>query len=294
MSLARYAAVLDAVRGLGWPALRRVRSAVPGPHVSTVRGTTAEFVEYRPYRQGDEPRRIDWKLLARTDRVHVRLSQERAILPSMIVLDASESMAFPKPAHAKYDLARQLAIGLAAVARHRGDPVGLAVAAAAGTVTVAPRTRRTVLDEMMHAVDGEPGGSAALAPALAEAARRATRVVLVSDFLDEDPAWLARARAFAAAGGELYAVHVIDPQELDPGHARRLVADPEAPEVRRPLSPAARAEYVRRFTAWREELARDLRAMGAVYAVAVPGEEPLRQTIRRITTPQQGARSAAR
>ena len=106
MSLATYAGVLDAVRGIGWPALRRVRSAVPGPHVSRVRGTTAEFVEYRPYRQGDEPKKIDWKLVARTDRVYIRLSQERAILPTMLVLDASGSMAFPTTTNAKWELAR--------------------------------------------------------------------------------------------------------------------------------------------------------------------------------------------
>ena len=75
-SLATFAPVLDAVRGIGWPALHRVSSAVPGPHISRVRGTTAEFVEHRPYRQGDEPKKIDWKLVARTDRVYIRLSQD--------------------------------------------------------------------------------------------------------------------------------------------------------------------------------------------------------------------------
>ena len=290
MSLATYAGVLDAVRGIGWPALRRVRSAVPGPHVSRVRGTTAEFVEYRPYRQGDEPKKIDWKLVARTDRVYIRLSQERAILPTMLVLDASGSMAFPTTTNAKWELARQLGIGLAEVARHRGDPVGMTVVSSVGTRTIPPRTRRTVLEEMMHAVEITPAGGEALAPAAQDAMRRAARVVLLTDFLGDAEALLAAGRTFVAAGGELHAVHVVDPGELDPDPKKLLLADPEHPDIRRPMSPPARAAYLRRFSEWRESIAREWRRAGAVYSMVVPGQEPMRRMARRITTPPNGAR----
>ena len=290
MSAAAYAVVLDAVRGIGWPALRRVRSAVPGPHLSVVRGTTAEFVEYRPYRQGDDPKKIDWKLVGRTNRVYVRVSQERAILPTMLVLDASGSMAFPAPDNAKWDLARRVGIGLAAVARHRGDPVGMSVVHPAGTRTIAPRTRRTVLEEMMYAVELAPVGEVPLTPAITEAMRRSARIVIVTDFLGDSDALLAASRTFVASGGELHAIHVVDQGELDPDPKKLLLADPENPATRRPMSPPARAAYLRRFGAWREQLARDWRAAGAVYSMVVPGQEPLRQTIRRITTPAGAAR----
>lgn len=289
-SLATFAPVLDAVRGIGWPALRRVRSAVPGPHVSRVRGTTAEFVEYRPYRQGDEPRKIDWKLVARTDRVYIRLSQERAVLPTVLVLDASASMGFPAPANDKWEHARRIGIGLAEVARQKGDPVGLTVVHPGGTRTVPPRTRRTVLEEMMHAVDVAPSGAQPLLPALREAMRRCRRLVIVTDFLGDADALLSATRAFVAAGNEVYAVHVVAQGELDPDPKKLLLADPEQPEVRRPMSPPARAAYLRRFGAWREQLARDWRRAGAVYTMVVPGQEPMRQTIRRLTTPSELAR----
>jgi uncharacterized protein (DUF58 family) len=286
MSLATYAPVLDAVRGIGWPALRRVRSAIPGPHLSAVRGTTAEFVEYRPYRQGDDPRKIDWKLVARTNRVYIRVSQERAILPTMLVLDASGSMAFPAETVAKWDLARRLGVGLADVARHRGDPVGMAAVFPDGTRTIPPRTRRTVLEEMMVALEGAPGGETPLAPTALDAMRQCARLVLVTDFLGDADALLAAGRTFAAAGGELYAIHVVDPGELDPDPKNLLVADPERPTLRRPLPPPARAAYLRQFAEWRDHLAREWRSVGAVYAMVVPGREPLRRTIRRITTPE--------
>src|SRR6478735_9542423 len=123
-----YAALLDAVRGIRWPARTAVRGGIPGSHTSRLRGISAEFTEYRPYRQGDDPRRIDWKLFARSDRAYIRLSNDRAILPTMIVLDASASMAFPLASNAKWTLAAQLGVALGAVARNSGDPVGLVVA----------------------------------------------------------------------------------------------------------------------------------------------------------------------
>jgi uncharacterized protein (DUF58 family) len=290
VSLARYASVLDSVRGIGWPALRRVSSALSGPHVSRVRGTTAEFVEYRPYRQGDDPKKIDWKLLGRTDRVYIRVSQERTILPTMFVLDSSASMAFPSVVHSKWEMARQLTVGLAAVARHRGDPVGLALADLRGTRVIAPRTRKTVLEEMMHLLEHEPEGEVPLAPAALDAMRQGARVVIITDFLGDSDALLAAGKTFAASGAELYAIHVVDRGELDPDPKKLLLWDPEHPEVRRPMSPPARAAYVRRFAEWRTELAREWRAAGAVYAMVTPGEEPWRQVIRRVTTPHGTSR----
>jgi uncharacterized protein (DUF58 family) len=272
--------VLDAVRGLVWHARRKARSALPGAHDATTRGGSAEFVEYRAYRQGDDPGRIDWKLLGRTDRVYVRLSPDRAVLSTMLVVDASASMAFPSDTLRKWTTARSLALGLAAIARHGGDPVGLAVVSSDGMRVVQPRTRRSVLDEIMRALAPLPTGGAALAPALEVAMRRAGRVVVVSDFLGDAEEQLAAVRRFAAR--EVHVVHLAAREELEPAEGRRLVADPEQPGLRRPMPPAARAEYLKRFAAWRTELARTWRGAGAAYTLVVAGAEPLRQTIRRI------------
>lgn len=284
MLTAAYAAVLDQVRGITWPARRRSRSTLAGPHPSRILGTSSEFVEYRGYRQGDDPKRIDWKLLARTNRVYIRLSQERTLLPTMIVVDASASLAFPMPSLAKWELAQQLSIGLASVARHSGDPVGLVIAHKDGTRAIAPSARRSMLEEMMRALDVVPTGQPLLGPAMSQALRRGARVVLISDFLDETEATLSAGRTFVASGGELYALHIVDQGELDPDPTKLLVEDPEAITVRRPMSPSSRVRYLERFGAWRTELSRSWRNAGAIYAMVVTGEEPLRRSIRRITT----------
>src|SRR5437763_14589203 len=108
-------ALLDAVRGVHWPARHAASGAIAGVHQSRQRGTSAEFTEYRLYRQGDDPRRIDWRLLARSDRAYIRLATDRAILPTTIVLDASVSMAFPIATREKWHRSAAIAIGTAAV-----------------------------------------------------------------------------------------------------------------------------------------------------------------------------------
>src|ERR1700761_355783 len=119
--MANVGALLDSVRGVHWPSRKAVAGGPAGTHQSKMRGTSAEFTEYRLYRQGDDPRRIDWKLLARSDRAYIRLATDRAVLPTTIILDASSSMAFPLLTNAKWHQAQQLAIGLAAVVHADND-----------------------------------------------------------------------------------------------------------------------------------------------------------------------------
>jgi uncharacterized protein (DUF58 family) len=283
-----YGPLLDALRGVKWPARRATVGALPGAHLSRRRGSAPEFSEYRPYRQGDDPRRLDWRLLARSDRAYVRLAEERSILPTMFVVDASASMAFPAGAAGKWGRARELVVGLAAVAHAAGDPVGLVVPAARGLVRLPPRARRGVVAELAAALDAvTPGGAPPLAPELA-ALSPSARVVVVSDFLGDVPgdegALLRAARARLAAGGELWALHVVAAEELEPPERAVLAADPERPDVRRPLTPSSRGAYQAAFAAWRETLARDWRAAGAGYAM-VTTDEPAARAVRRVAAP---------
>ena len=112
----------------------------------------SDFNEYRPYRQGDDPRRLDWKLLARTDRAYLRITDDNATRSTLILVDASASLAFPPATMAKWVQACRLAVGLASVARNDGDPVGLVVAHEGGTVRLVPRSRHGIISEMARAL----------------------------------------------------------------------------------------------------------------------------------------------
>ena len=288
-----FAALLDSVRGISWPARRAVRGGIPGAHTSRMRGISAEFTEYRPYRQGDDLGRIDWKLFARSDRAYIRLSNDRAILPTMIVLDGSASMAFPVGTDAKWKLASQLAVGLAAVARSSADPVGLVIAREGKSVLLHPRTRQGVIHEMIRAVtDSGPGGSEPLSPAFTAASRVSGRVILITDFLGDADELLNNAARAVAGAREVHALHIVAPEELDPHRETLLVSDPENPEVRRPLTGDARDVYLDAFSAWREKISHDWSDAGVAYSTVVVGSEAPDHVIRRIAAPRGVAVSA--
>src|ERR1051326_5001199 len=240
MSGTSYGALLDAVRGVHWPARRPVANAMAGAHHSKQRGTSAEFTEYRLYRQGDEARRIDWRLLARSDRAYIGLATDRAILPTTIILDASSSMAFPMITRAKWHRAQEIAVGLAAVFHGDGDPVGVAVQGDADrTYVLPPRSRRGVVTEIARVVDSaDPDGTAPLAPVVV--ATRAARMAIISDLLGDADDVLRAASVHIAAGGEAHLIHVVAREEVDPPRRPILASDPEAPALHRLLVDATR------------------------------------------------------
>ena len=279
---AEYGALLDALRGVSWPARRRVSAGGAGTHRSSLRGLAAEFTEYRPYRQGDDPRRMDWKLLARTDRAYFRLSDDHVSLTTVIAVDASASMAFPEGARTKWSVASLLAVGLASVAHGVGDAVGLVVAAPEPVVLRA-RSRRGIVAESIRALDAvHPAGAAPLAPLLADP-RSAPRLVVISDFLGDAEAVRAAVAEGVVAGQEVHAVHVVAAEELDP-RGGVLAVDPEDPTVARALVAETREAYQERFASWRRALHDGLRRAGAAVTEVVTSE-PVARAVRRIVRP---------
>jgi uncharacterized protein (DUF58 family) len=286
-----YGALLDAIRGLRWRTRRASRVAVPGIHPSRVRGSSAEFTEYRAYRQGDDTRRIDWKLFARSDRAHVRISEERAVTPTCMVLDASASMAFPDGAGSKWTLARQLAVALTAVAHASGDPAGMMVAGNPRAI-IRPRTRQGIVAEVIQILHNvTPAGDSQLAPSVLSAARSSIRIALVTDFLGDLDDTLRVVRELIASGHDVYALHVIAREEIDPPSGVSVVLDPEREDIRRSLAGATRAGYLRAFTDWREATAARWLASGAAYRVIVTGHEPLANAVRRIVQDEPAAQA---
>jgi uncharacterized protein (DUF58 family) len=280
---ASYGGLLDAVRGVHWPARRAVVSAVAGTHQSKQRGTSAEFTEYRLYRQGDDPRRIDWRLLARSDRAYIRLATDRATLPTTIVLDSSPSMAFPMATREKWRRAQEIAVGLAAVVHSDGDPIGIAISDDEGNVRILPpRTRRGVVGEIARVVEAaDPDSPGAMEKLLK--ATRTKRIAIITDLLGDDDL-LTAAKVHIVGGGEVHVVHIVATEELDPPRRTMLAADPERPGLQRLLMDATRRDYDRSFAQWRDETARQWRSAGASYTQVVT-DEPAARAVRRIAEP---------
>ena len=287
-----YGELLDALRGVRWTARLRPRTTNVGAHVAKRIGPNVEVTEYRPYRQGDDLRRLDWKLLARTDRAYVRLAPDIATSPTLIVLDGSASMGAGLGGDTKWRQARMLCVGLAAVGRGAGDAVGLAIALGGGARRLAPRARGDVVREMIRVVDSVGvDGSPPVAPLL-DSMRGIERVVLISDLLGDAEALLSRGASLMARGIEVIAVHLIARAELSLGTERAVAVDPEDPALRRPLARSAQRAYDHAFAVFRASMRSRWLATGARY-VAIVDDQTSADAVRTLVRAAAGTGQVA-
>jgi uncharacterized protein (DUF58 family) len=254
---------------------RRMEGLLAGDYRSTLLGDGTELAQVRPYVPGDDVRRIDWNVTARTREPHVRVQLAERVLVTWLVLDASASMQFGTAERRKADVAEGVALAIGHVATRRGNRLGLVAFGRSELQVVRPRQGRVGLVGMLTAlqrVDETPEGEAtSLAEALvqtAAAARQRSIVVVVSDFRGTHD-WR-RALLELAARHEVIAVEVRDPREetlpnagtlwlVDPETGRQLRVDTRSARLRERFARAAAAE--------RYEVARLLASVGVRHVV---------------------------
>jgi len=256
-----------------------------GQHASRSRGAGLEFAQYRAYEPGDELRRIDWKLYARSDRYFVREAERDSPLTAWLVVDASASMRqsdSARKAFSKLDAAKTLAACVIELALRQGDRFGVIALAEPAPLLVppgnGPRQRdRCLLELARLRADGRWPGGDALRP-LWDRIRPDAVVVMLSDFFDDAAADLAL--RLAAARREVLSVQLLSAEERDfPFAGGHRFRDPESGTERRVDAPAARKDYLARFAAARAELTRRMIAGGVrhtEYVLDQPLETPLR------------------
>lgn len=275
------------LRGLRIASRRASALRGGGQHRSRDKGAGLEFSQYRGYEPGDEPRRIDWKLYARSDRFFVREAERDSPLAVWIVLDASASMAQEdetRPGWSRLDAAKALAAGIADVALRQGDRVGL-VALRDDALAFVPaaggaRQRDRLLFELQRV--GAGGGvpdEARLRP-IWERIAADDLVVVIGDFLDDAvPALAAR---LAGARREVLAIQVLTVTERDfPFADGRRFRDPETGEELPGDGRALRAEFLARFGEARRALQARFDEAGIRHATHVL-DEPLLRPLRAL------------
>jgi uncharacterized protein (DUF58 family) len=189
---------------------------VSGLHPSSHQGQSLEFSDLKGYSFGDDPRGVDWKVFARTDKLYVRRYLDETNLTAHLVLDASGSMAFPAGG-TKLAYAASMLAGLAYVLLRQGDEVGLRVAHERRPVTCPARGVPSHLGEVVATLGGvRPSHGTVLEAALAATvgeARRKGVVVVASDLLLEPERVTETLRALATRGHAVIVLHVLSPEE---------------------------------------------------------------------------------
>lgn len=175
---------VEALNHLAISARRVVEGTSMGPHRSPIKGASLEFRQHRLYVPGDEPRRIDWKVLARSDRVFVKEYNEETNLKATLFLDASGSMGYGKPS--KWDYARRLLAGLGYLMLSQTESAGLVLAGSLREVFLVPSDVPSQLSRIVDLLDQAcPEGPTVLDETILRVADRLGRrslVVVVSDF----------------------------------------------------------------------------------------------------------------
>jgi uncharacterized protein (DUF58 family) len=217
------------LRALELSIARRVDGLLAGDYRSSFAGVGSELWQVRPYEPGDDVRRIEWNVTARTGQPHVRVELAERVLVTWLIIDASASMAFGTGDRRKADVAEGAAIAIGYAATRRGNRLGTLTFGTRSTVEPPRQGRRALLDALRLLRDLPPAGAATLGSAL-ELADRAVRqralVVIVSDFrgpLD----WLPPLLRLAARHTVL-AVEIRDPREQELADVGELrLVDPE-------------------------------------------------------------------
>jgi uncharacterized protein (DUF58 family) len=265
------------LRALDVTISRRMEGLLAGDYRSTLLGEGTELALIRRYVPGDDVRRIDWNVTARTGEPHVRVELAERVLVTWLALDTSPSMRFGTADRRKADVAEGVAIAVGYLATRRGNRLGALTFGDDEPSSIPVRQGRLGLLGLLAALRDEPEPSPGRtgATSLGEAVRRAdalarqrSLVVVVSDF--RGPRDWRKPLLQLAGRHEVVAVEIRDPREqelpnagelwlVDAETGRHARVDTRSARLRSRFSAAAQAE--------RREVAQELASLGVRHVV---------------------------
>jgi uncharacterized protein (DUF58 family) len=266
-----------------------VEGFLSGLHRSPFRGFSVEFTEHRAYQPGDELRYLDWRILARADRLFVKQFEEETNLRAMILMDASRSMTWRGAPDrlTKREYAERLAAAVGLILLRQRDATGLITFDDAVREVVPARVKTGQWRRLVRGIMATPEGrgtaaEAALRHVTSLLVRRGL-VLLLSDLLLERELTLTALRYLRHRGHQVVVLHLMDPAERElEGPPEVRFRDPEsnASLVVRPreLARAYRDTVQREIAAWRSACRRH----GIAYH-DIMTDQPFGLALRRLT-----------
>ena len=195
-----------------------MEGSVSGHHRSPHKGSSVEFAEYREYVAGEDPRRMDWRVYARSDRYYLKEFEAETNLRCYLALDCSGSMGFGAT-ESKLEYAKRLAATFAYLIIGQGDAAGLWAIRDKKSFELPAKRNPAQIQEMLETMGPlKPKGSPSLVDSLhdlAERVRPRGMTVVISDFLDEPKDLIDAIHHLRDRRHDVVLFHLIDPQEED-------------------------------------------------------------------------------
>lgn len=282
------------MRRLEWLARKRMQGTLTGRHTSPDKGFSVEFAEHREYTPGDDPRNLDWRVMAKSDRNVIKQYIEETNLRVTIAVDTSGSMAFEGDKAAevdgepmsKFSCARYLAAALSYLFIKQGDAAGLVTFDSevrsylrAGS---RPSHLRRIVETLHQAETGEDTKVGNVLHEVAERIHKRGLVILISDFFDEPQDIIESLHHFDFRQHELVLLHVLADEELTfPFKNFQRFRDLEGVESMLRIDPqAVRAAYLEKVQNFIKQMETASGKLQADY-VPINTKTPLRDSLLR-------------
>ena len=224
-----------------------VQGFINGLHKSPSFGASVDFAEHRGYVPGDDIRRVDWRLYARTDRYYVKQYEADTNTNFSVLLDISKSMSFSSGVVSKLEYAKYLAACLTYMSNRQRDRVGIVTFDSEIVDRVPPSAKH--LEVVLHTLDrvkaGRPGSLREPLRKMAEHFGRRGILCVISDFYDEPENIVEALKPLRFRGNDLIVFHVLDPAEIDFGFKDASSFEDLESGAQIPVVPSTLAEQYR-------------------------------------------------
>jgi uncharacterized protein (DUF58 family) len=270
---------------------RKLDGLLQGNHLGLVPGPGSEPGEARTYQPGDDVRRMDWAVTARTTVPHIRETVADRELETWVVVDLSPSLDFGTAACEKRDLVVAAVAAVAHLTGGGGNRIGAVIATGERTIRTPARgglahARGLVrqVAQTPRAPEGTRGDLAEAVEQLRRPPRRRGLAVVISDFLGPTT-WQRPLRALSARH-DLIAIEVLDPRDIDlPDIGTVVLADPETGKQREVHASALlRKEFGAAAAEHRAEVASAVRRAGGGHLVLRTDSDWIADTVRFVVT----------
>ena len=223
-----------------------------GLHRSPYHGFSVEFTDYRQYSPGDDPRYLDWKLLARTDRTFIKRFEDETNLRCTLIVDQSKSMSYGSLDYTKSEFATSLAATMAYFLNKQRDAVGLLTFDETVTDYVPARYRTGQLRQLLGVLDRAPQGKStdvnAALEQVANVVSKRGMVVLISDLLIPLEDLKRRLSYLVSRGHDVILFRILDPAEINFDFSSEALFEDLESQKNLYVNPRdTRQEYLQRF-----------------------------------------------
>lgn len=211
--------ILMSIKDLPLAARTTVDGFMAGIHASNVKGQGMEFSQYRSYQAGDDLRRLDWKMFARSDRYYIRESEVETSISVRFLVDASASMNHTDGRFAKIEYARYLAASLAYLANLQGDATGLYVLQDGGLFSLPSRKDPQHLTRIFYQLENITPAEKFTEPAqykdIFSGSNRKELLVFITDYYERDGEISRLLHALSVNRHEIIVLHLMGRNELE-------------------------------------------------------------------------------